>query len=306
MRTILFMLVFSSFIFFGCTDEESPTENPPPTNSTLTLNISGLEDLGSSAIYEGWIIVPTLSKSNGVVEDTPISTGTFTVNSSGALSQTEFEINATNLSKATTFVLTIEPNPDSDPSPSDIHILAGDFSGNSSTVSLNHPAAFGNDFTSASGTFILATPTDGAMTNENSGIWFLDLSSGSPTQGLFLPTLPDGWKYEGWTVINGTPVTTGTFTTTTSVDDADPYSSTMPGPPFPGEDFLVNAPSGLSFPTDIAGGKAVISIEPNPDNSPNPFTLKPLVGDIPINAMDHFNYDMSTNLSSFPTGTVTR
>ena len=306
MRTILFMLFFSAFIFFGCSDDETPTQNPPPSTSTLQLNISGLEDLGSSAVYEGWIIVPTLSKSMGVVEDTPVSTGTFTVNSSGTLSQTEFEIDATNLSNATTFVLTIEPNPDEDPAPSAVHILAGDFSGNSSTVSVGHPAALGNNFTTATGTYILATPTDGAMTNENSGIWFLDLSSGSPMQGLFLPTLPAGWKYEGWTVINGMPVTTGTFTSTTSVDDADPFSSTMPGPPFPGEDFLVNAPMGLTFPTDISGGTAVISIEPDPDNSPNPFTLKPLVGAIPMNAMDHFNYDMSTNLSSLPTGTVTR
>ena len=149
-------------------------------------------------------------------------------------------------------------------------------------------------------------PTNGAMTNENSGIWFLDLGSGSPAQGLFLPTLPAGWKYEGWTVINGTPVTTGTFTSTTSVDDADPYSSTMPGPPFPGEDFLNNAPTGLSFPTDIAGGVAVISIEPDPDNNVNPFTLKPLVGDIPMNATDHTNYGMNLNVSSFPTGTANR
>ena len=80
----------------------------------------------------------------------------------------------------------------------------------------------------------------------------------------------------------------------------------MPGPPFPGEDFLVSAPMGLTFPTDIAGGTGVISIEPDPDNSPNPFTLKPLVGNIPATAIDHTNYNMNANLSSFPTGTVTR
>jgi hypothetical protein len=305
MRTIFLIIVLSTFIFFGCSKEESPTQNPP-TNATLKLNITGLEDLGSSARYEGWIIVPALPKSNGIAEDTPISTGLFTVNSSGTLSQTDFEVDATNLANATTFVLTIEPNPDPDPNPSAVHILAGDFSGSTSSVTVNHPAALGNDFTSSTGTYILATPTDGAMTNENSGIWFLDLGSGSPAQGLFLPTLPNGWKYEGWTVISGVPVTTGTFTSATVVDDADPYSSTMPGPPFPGEDFLVNAPAGLTFPTDIAGGVAVISIEPDPDNSPNPFTLKPLIGNIPMNATDHFNYDMSLNLSSFPTGTVTR
>jgi hypothetical protein len=127
-----------------------------------------------------------------------------------------------------------------------------------------------------------------------------------PSAGLTLPTLPAGWKYEGWTVINGMPVTTGTFLSTTAVDDADPYSSTMPGPPFPGEDFLVNAPAGLIFPTDIAGGVAVISIEPSPDNSADPFTLKPLVGNIPVGAIDHTTYMMNLNLSSFPTGTASR
>jgi hypothetical protein len=295
MRTIMLFLVFSAFIFFGCSKDETPTQSQP-TTSTLKLNISGLEDLGSSAKYEGWIIV------NG----SPVSTGTFTVDASGTLSQTDFDVDATNLSNATAFVLTIEPNPDSDPAPSETHILAGSFSGNTSSLSISHSAALGDDFTSATGTFILATPTDGAMTNENSGIWFLDLGTGSPAQGLFLPTLPAGWKYEGWAVINGTPVTTGKFTSTTLADESDPYSSTQPGPPFPGEDFLMNAPSGLSFPTDISGGKAVISIEPDPDNSTSPFTLKPLVGDIPMNATDHTNYAMSTNLSSFPTGIVTR
>ena len=117
MRTIMPILAISTFIFFECSEEESPTQNPP-TNGTLKLNISGLEDLGSNAKYEGWIIVPTLSKSGDVAEDTPISTGTFTVNSGGILSQTEFEVDATNLSNATAFVLTIEPTPDSDPNPS--------------------------------------------------------------------------------------------------------------------------------------------------------------------------------------------
>jgi hypothetical protein len=68
----------------------------------------------------------------------------------------------------------------------------------------------------------------------------------------------------------------------------------------------MNAPAGLTFPTDISGGKAVITIEPDPDNSATPFTLKPLVGDVPMNASDHTNYGMDTNLPSFPTGTATR
>ncbi len=164
----------------------------------------------------------------------------------------------------------------------------------------------GNDFMSAAGKYILATPTDGAETNEKSGIWFLSLASGSPAVGLTLPTLPAGWKYEGWVVTGGKPVTTGKFTAVDMVDESDPFSSTMPGPPFPGEDYLVNAPSGLTFPTDLSGGTAVISIEPEPDNSPAPFVLKPLVAAIPDPAMDHTTYDLTKNLSSFPTGTATK
>jgi hypothetical protein len=295
MKTLFLIGSLSLFVFFGCSEDDNPVQTPPAA-SQLSLNITGLEDLGAGAMYEGWIIV------NG----NPVSTGTFTVDASGNLSQTGFNVNSDNLTQATTFVLTIEPNPDTDPNPSSTHILSGDFSGNNAAITVGHGASLGNDFTIAGGSYILATPTDGANTNENSGIWFLDLSSGSPAQGLTLPVLPDGWKYEGWTVINGMPVTTGTFLSTTAIDDADPFSGTMPGPPFPGEDFLVNAPAGLTFPTDIAGGIAVISIEPFPDNSPNPFTLKPLVGNIPANATDHTTYMMNTNTGSFPSGTASK
>jgi hypothetical protein len=305
MRVLVLFVVISIFTFLGCSEENNPTQTPPGP-SQLALNITGLEDLGATARYEGWIIVPSTSQTDGLSSDVAVSTGVFTVDAAGNLSQTAFDVDATNLANATTFVLTIEPNPDPSPDPSSIHILGGDFNGNISSLSINHPAALGNDFMSSTGKYILATPTDGANTNENSGIWFLDLTSGAPAQGLFLPTLPNGWKYEGWTVINGMPVTTGTFTSATGIDDADPYSSTMPGPPFPGEDFLVNAPSGQTFPTDIAGGIAVISIEPFPDNSVNPFTLKPLVGNIPAGATDHTTYMMNSNLSSFPTGSATK
>jgi len=285
---LLLLLILSLSFFVSCSDDDE-------TTVSLNLDISGLEDLGSSSNYEGWIIV------NG----SAISTGLFTVNSTGQLSQNSFELNTNDLDIATSFVVTIEPSPDSDPAPSDIHIVAGDFNGGSANLRISHPAAIGNDFSSASGRYILATPTDGADNNENSGIWFLDPSSGSPVPGLNLPVLPSGWIYEGWAVIDNTPVSTGTFLSASGVDNEDFYSGTMAGPPYPGEDFLLNAPGNLIFPTDLAGGVAVISIEPVPDNSPNPFLLKPLVGNIQPNALDHTPYDMGTNLS-FPTGSVTR
>jgi hypothetical protein len=171
-------------------------------------------------------------------------------------------------------------------------------------LTVGDAAALGDNFATAQGTYILATPTDGEDTNENSGIWFLDLSSAPPpAQGLFLPTLPDGWKYEGWAVIDGIPVTTGTFLDPADADDAAPYSDNQePAPAFPGEDFLLNAPTGLDFPTDLSEGMGVISIEPDPDNSPAPFTLKPLRANIPADATDHENYEMTNFAGSFPVG----
>jgi hypothetical protein len=59
--------------------------------------------------------------------------------------------------EATKYVLTIEPNPDSDPAPAATHVLAGDFADSAEAVlSVGDPAALGNDFTGAAGQFILA------------------------------------------------------------------------------------------------------------------------------------------------------
>jgi len=264
----------------------------------LTLNINGLENLGSNYAYEGWLIVG----------GEPVSTGTFKVGTDGQLSQKKFTVDAGILDDASKFVLTIEPSPDSDPSPSATHIVAGDFNdGRMAQLSTLNGAALGTDFSDATGTFILATPTDDMNTNENSGVWWIDPSSGSPEAGLMLPALPSGWKYEGWSVIDGKPLSTGKFTSASGADDNAPFSGDIAGPPFPGEDFLRNAPMDVNLPTDLAGKTVVISVEPDPDNSPTPFLLKPLVAQVANDSQDHTPYGMNNNASnSNPTGSATR
>lgn len=264
----------------------------------LELNITGLEDLGANYAYEGWI----------VVDGTPQSAGIFTVDASGTPSATSFDLNKEDLEKATAYILTIEPSPDNDPNPTAVHILAGDFSGNSASLTTEDSRALGTNFTTATGKYILTTPTDGNTQDENSGVWFIDNSSGSAMAGLNLPTLPMGWQYEGWAVIDGKPVTTGKFLSATAADESAPYSGTaVSGPAFPGEDFLQNAPSGLTFPTDLASQKIVISVEPSPDNSPAPFLLKPLAGDVPASATSQVVYSLMNNAAaSNPTGTVSK
>lgn len=272
-RRSWFVLLVSLLTISACDDDDNGTQ------TNLNLDINGLEDLGNGYAYEGWIMV------NGA----PISTGVFTVNSDGDPSNSGFQLNQQQLDDATSFIVTIEPSPDPDPAPSDIHLVAGDFNGNMASLSVDHASAIGNDFMDASGSYILATPTDGMDTNEKSGVWFLDPNAG-PGPTLNLPTLPAGYKYEGWAVINEIPVTTGKFMMSSGADESAPFSGDMPGPPFPGEDFLKNAPSGLSFPTDLSGQKIVITIEPEPDNSPDPFFLKPLTGDVPDNAVNGTSY----------------
>jgi len=205
---------------------------------------------------------------------------------------------------ATDVVITIEPDGDVDDIPSATHFLAGSLTNGIGSLSVGHAAALGGGFSSTAGVYILATPTDGAGNNENSGIWFLDLSSGSPVVGLELPALPEGWAYEGWVVIDGIPVSSGRFTGVAAMDLDDPFSGTEGGPPFPGEDYLNNAPAGLAFPTDLSGGTAVISVEPSPDDSSAPFTLKPLIGSIAADAIDHNTYRLAIGADDLPSGTA--
>jgi len=80
------------------------------------------------------------------------------------------------------------------------------------------------------------------------------------------------------------------------------FSGPMGGPPFPGENFLIDAPEGLTFPLDLSGQVVVISVEPNPDPSPKPPPIKPLAGLVPLDAVDHALLPMvnqRVNLVSF-------
>jgi hypothetical protein len=270
---------------------------------SLVLQFSGLEPLAGGFHYEGWAIIG----------GQPVSTGKFNVNPSGSLVTLNgtviggglFEVDR-DLSAATTVVITIEPAGDTDAVPAATKILAGSLASRQGSLRISHADALGTDFASAGGVYLLATPTDGPGSNETSGIWFIDPSSGTPMPGLTLPALPAGWRFEGWTVFNGgsTPVTTGPFTSASTVDLAAPFSGAMPGPPFPGEDYLMNAPAGLTFPTDLSGLTAVITVEPFPDDSPEPFTLHPLSGQIPAPAAPMTPYALTQNTASFPSGSA--
>ncbi|MBW2465121.1 MAG: anti-sigma factor, partial [Deltaproteobacteria bacterium] len=232
------------------------TGNPDATTgSMLTIGNDGLEDLGADYVYEGWLITA----------DGPVTTGTFSVDAEGVLSQSEFPLDAATEALATAFVVTIEPADDPDPAPSAVHIVAGDYGAGIAIAEIGHAGALATDFSSAEADFILATPSSSATDDDNQGIWYL-VPGAAPSAGLTLPALPEGWTYEGWVVGADGPVSTGTFTAADMADSdgAGPAAGDGDAPPFPGQDFIDPA-------KDLADSHvAVISVEPVPDNSPAP------------------------------------
>ncbi len=258
------------------TTTTTTTTEPPPAHA-ISFTTEGWPELANGAHYEGWL----------VVDGAPLSTGRFNVIGGVVLdldgnTVDEFALDF-DPAEATTVVVTIEPANDEDSAPSDTHFLAGDASDGGAILELGHPAALGTGFEQSSGEFVLATPTDGDRVNDEfSGVWFLTFPG--PKPGLDLPGLPEGWVYEGWTLIEGIPVTTGTFRDVDRSDNEAPYSGTVRTPNFPGEDFLDNAPVGLTFPTNLQGATVVISVEPLTEDNPLPFAIKPLSGPIPLDA----------------------
>lgn len=262
------------------TPEPTPEPTPVPTPTPEPLPVlewafDGLEPLGAASVYEGWAII----------DDAPVSTGRFNLSDDNSIvALTEPEVPG--LETASAIVLTIEPAEGDDPAPSDVHVLAGDLVDGAAELTISHPAAIGTDFATAGGVFILGTPTTAVTDDELSGVWFVNL--GPTRAGLELPALGAGWTYEGWVVIDGIPVSTGRFSDPAMADDFNGLSGPDgTGPPFPGEDFIVNAPDGLSFPTDLRNSTVVISVEPVPDDSPAPFALKPLATIVPDGIGDH-------------------
>jgi hypothetical protein len=227
----------------------------------LSLEASGLEPLPAGFSYEGWVIV------NG----SPVSTGVFGIDAQGHAAPSRGRVMVDSADAIEAFVVSIEPVPDADPAPSAVKYLGGAFSSGTAMATIDHTAALGTDFSTASGSYILAAPSGGEGSDYRNGIWFLDPSGPSAT--LDLPALPDAWVYEGWVVGPDGPMSTGRFTMADGADSdlAGLGSGPYDPPPFPGQDLI-------HPPMDLTGGyAAVISVEPEPDTSPGPFTLKPLV-----------------------------
>jgi len=273
----------------ACGSSEPASPDAGAATSTLTFAPTGVPQLGAGYVYEGWLI-----DGSG-----PHTTGRFTVGTDGTPTPASFQVDAALAAGASQVVLTIEPATGDDPAPSSTHFLAGDLTGGSATLTVG--AALGVDLSQAGGSYILATPSTASDTaDDDQGIWWL-VPGTTKTASLDLPTLPAGWKYEGWVIGGAGPVTTGTFTDpgAADADGTGPTAGVDPGPPFPGQDFIDPA-----MTLDDGTFAAAITIEPDPDDAPTPFAIHALV-DPTIDAVAApASQDMAPG-TDLPTATVT-
>ncbi len=272
----------------GCSSNKSEQSAPPQavsgTNKSLTLQMKGLEPMVGQH-YEGWIVgtnsVVTTGRFNIEANGDVVSVNTDGVKlvKIGDKMSADFSYDS-NAGDEGLFILTIEPNGDSDSKPSAIHYLAGDFSAKVALASVSHAASLNQSFLSVSGGYILATPTNGAST-DNQGIWFIDPQAGAAS--LNIPQLSSQWQYEGWIVNTqtGGVYSTGTFMNASGLDSDAAGSTAGSGgsPPFPGQDYITPAKI-----LNDGNHLVVVSVEPVPDFDPTPFAIKILAHPIALNA----------------------
>ena len=243
------------FAVAGCDNNDAAMEEEE--SGSIYLRIEGLEPLSDGYHLEGWVTDEALTDDN-----LPLvrSVGKFNTNENGLLvNMAGEEILAGELkmdfSVAGSYVMfiTIEPPNDADATPSNTRLMGGLFIDGTAQLRTTDVEGIEDGLVLSIGNFIVETPTDGPGTNEKSGIWFVNLTGGAPARGLRITIPIEGWSYHGWASFDGIRLDMGRIAHHSSADDLAQYSGTVPGYDYPGEDFLVNAPEGLTFPDDSLG-----------------------------------------------------
>jgi hypothetical protein len=296
-RWVLILLILVlSWSLLGCSTKDRIVG---PAPGKMVLSCQGLEDLGANYVYQGWLV-------HG---DEMLSIGTFTVDAEGALSSSEFEMPEEDLWAAEGLVITIEPADDDDPGPSRTRYLAGDFGvtgaiSDDAQLSPEHPQALGDDFSKVFGSYVLETPTTVDQIDDYvNGIWF-GIPGAPPHWGVLLSLrlLPEGWQYEGWVVRADSAISTGKFRFVSSADSdgAGPAAGPDAVPEYPGQDFIDPA---MSLP----GCDVMITIEPEPDNDPKPFTMVVLADSVIVDqGYFHIAGMENRTAETFPAGSASR
>ena len=263
---------------------------PSGGRQELQLTFSDLAPLANGYHYEGW----------AVLDGRAWSTGRFNVGPNGELVDLDgkpvqdgvYE-SGRDLSEAAMVAITIQPPIGSADSPAvgedgfggdaPPHLLAGVVTDLSVVLSPGAGPALGNTYADASGSYLL----------DHGHVHFPEFD---------LPTLPAGWAYETWVVVGGVAESLGRFGLAAGGDQAEhgehDHEATT------AEVGTVEAPQHLVPSSDVRGGTLFVSIEPSPDDSPLPYSLRPLSAEVLAEAQDGTAYPLQNGSATFPTGTA--
>lgn len=279
--------------------------------STVTLTTSNLIEIeAGEGHYHLWAIVGGTAASVGafnIYNGTVVDPGTF--------QRIDAFQTATDIAAASEMWVTVEPEGGAEATPSIHHVLAGTvgvFLPGRADLTTMHPSALGLDFSDVTGGFVLDTPSTADTADYMNGVWFLDPAPGGDQAGFALPALPAGWEYATWVadVNSGDPIPMpmGSFFDPANADNdgAGCTAGPDPGMGFPGQDFIVACNSYPVKPNLLKGWTLVLSIEPDPNNGPNPFhSLEPLRtafgGSIPSSLTRREYSPLTNSAAAFPT-----
>lgn len=240
------------FLMASCTEDTD--DDPTVSEGILELEVSNLPDNGDNFDYYMWLV------SGGV----NISLGEFDV-MNGLPSRNEWQLGDLNsLENATQVLISMSPAGITPTSPDDMVMLAADF-GNSNLASFTTApmTTDGASFSGSLGSYFLATPTTSTMSEEFSGLWFGDNTTPALLPGLNLPTLSEGWTYQGWINLgNDMLLRTGKFYNPEFADLESIYNGPLDGYDVPGEDFNQNLP-GMATPPDLRGKEVWLTVQPD-------------------------------------------
>jgi len=294
----LFPVLFTAFLLFTGCDSGDVVEQEV-AKLQIRLELENLPPLQDGFAYQAFARLGAEIHATDKFNTT--ENGSF-VNAAGQFIQNTLTFDV-DVSEASVIFVTIQEKRDSNDEPSGTVVFAGDLSGSVANLTQSHPSAFGVSLNGQTGSFMLMSYVANAQPSDVSGLWFVEGSKAAPRAGLSLPALPEGWHYEGWIEVGGTLISTGAFRDNEGADAARQYSNSDT-PLFPGEDFEENAPDGVTFPLNPAGGTVHVTVEPFPDDTVEPYGFFVMTGSVPSSPAAETAYTLSSNLVA-PSGTAT-
>ncbi len=282
-KNILWVIVLFFFSLFNSCEENNILD----ATGEITFSTTGLPAMQENYTYQAWLLVG----------GSYVSIGTFNIDVNGVNTPTGFkQINNNDLEKASGIAITIEfTGAESKSSPSDLIILAGNFSDNKAILSTSDKRTiYAKDLKAE---YIVDAPT--AITSEksdkgNNGIWFsTDKNQSKETAGLVLPYVQNdsertlsNLSYQAWIYVpdadDGTkniPINMGAFTKANEPDNSNNYAGENKNstPVLPGNDFVKITDINVENPVDVIDKKVIITVKPNEGNTsktkPFPFIL---------------------------------